>query len=141
MESVPCIVLRGLTAAQKVAYVIADNKIALNSGWDTDKLLGELERIADLDFNTDLTGFAEVELIELIDGDEGDAGSTTPDWSGMPEFDQPNDKPFRTVLVHLPDQAAVDAFAKRAGLKLTNATKYVWFPKKPEVAKTEAVYA
>lgn len=43
MESVPCIVLRGLTKAQKKAYVIADNKMALNAGWDEEKLLLELE--------------------------------------------------------------------------------------------------
>lgn len=146
LENVPCIVLTGLTEAQKAAYVIADNKIALNSGWDTDMLLEELDRIAsrglDMDIDLALTGFTEVEILKLIvdDTSEEDEGSQ-PDWGGMPEFNQPSDKPFRTVLVHLNDQASVDAFAKQTGLQLTDKTKYVWFPKQPKVAKAEAVYA
>ena len=44
MEEVPCIVLSGLTEAQKKAYIIADNKLALNAGWDDELLKLELEK-------------------------------------------------------------------------------------------------
>lgn len=139
MDSVPCIVLAGLSEGQKAAYVIADNKLALNSGWDADKLLEELGRIAELDLDIGLTGFAEVEVITLLDSD-ADVSDEQPDWSGMPEFDQPSDKPFRTVIVHLPDQAAVDEFAKKAGLSITDKTKFVWFPKATKVSRSGVVY-
>ena len=57
MEEVPCIVLSGLTKAQKKAYIIADNKMALNAGWDEELLKIELENLKELDFDLELTGF------------------------------------------------------------------------------------
>lgn len=69
MESVPCIVLRGLTKAQKKAYVIADNKMALNAGWDEEKLRLELEGLKELDFDLSLTGFSDEEMKDLLDPD------------------------------------------------------------------------
>lgn len=50
MEEVPCIVLSGLTEAQKKAYIIADNKMALNAGWDEELLKIELESLKELNF-------------------------------------------------------------------------------------------
>lgn len=57
MGEVPCIVLSGLTKAQKKAYIIADNQLALNAGWDLDTLKLELETLKELDFDIDLLGF------------------------------------------------------------------------------------
>ena len=62
-----CIVLEGLTKAQKKAYAIADNKMALNAGWDDEKLALELEGLKELDFDLSLTGFDEDELTKLDD--------------------------------------------------------------------------
>lgn len=66
MDEVPCIVLSGLTEAQKKAYVIADNKMALNAGWDDEKLKLELENLKELDFDLELTGFDSDELDQLL---------------------------------------------------------------------------
>jgi len=66
LEKVPTITLVGLSEAQKKAYVIADNKLALNAGWDTTALTAELERLQELDFNLDLTGFDADELAQLL---------------------------------------------------------------------------
>jgi len=66
LEKVPTITLAGLSEAQKKAYVIADNKLALNAGWDTTALTAELERLQELDFNLDLTGFDADELAQLL---------------------------------------------------------------------------
>lgn len=57
INEVPCIVLKGLTEAQKKAYVIADNQLALNSGWDLDMLRFEVESLQEMDFELDLLGF------------------------------------------------------------------------------------
>lgn len=66
MASVPVIVLEGLTDAQKRALVIADNKLALNAGWDMDLLSSEIEGLKDEDFDLSLLGFNEDELAALL---------------------------------------------------------------------------
>lgn len=66
MEEVPCIVLKGLTEAQKKAYIIADNKMALNAGWDEELLKIELENLKELDFDLGLTGFNIDELDDIL---------------------------------------------------------------------------
>ena len=66
LESVPCIRLDHLTEAQKKAYVIADNKLALNAGWN-DQMLGlELADLQGLGFDLELTGFNKDELASLM---------------------------------------------------------------------------
>ena len=70
MEEVPCIVLKGLTEAQKKAYIIADNKMALNAGWDEELLKLELENLKELDFDLDLTGFNVDELDDIFQAEE-----------------------------------------------------------------------
>jgi ParB-like chromosome segregation protein Spo0J len=62
MDEVPTIMLDGLSDAQKKAYVIADNKLALNAGWDMDLLAVEIEQLKELDFDIDLLGFNIDEL-------------------------------------------------------------------------------
>lgn len=66
LESLPCIVLSHLTKAQKRAYIIADNKLALNAGWDFTRLQEEFAFLKDNDFNIELTGFSIEELCELF---------------------------------------------------------------------------
>lgn len=56
MAEVPTVTLAGLTVAQKKAYVIADNSLALNAGWDVELLRLELDALEDLDFDIDLLG-------------------------------------------------------------------------------------
>ena len=57
LSEVPCIKLDYLTEAQKKAYIIADNQLALNAGWNEELLALEIEELNDLDFNLDLLGF------------------------------------------------------------------------------------
>lgn len=77
LKYVPCMVAAGWTEAQKRAYVIADNKLALNAGWDLDMLSAEFGALAEANFDLSLTGFGELELADLMAGSEpegGDAG-------------------------------------------------------------------
>ena len=69
MKEVPVVVLDHLTDTQKKAYVIADNKLALNASWDVDLLNQEIMSLGDLDFDTSLLGFSESELEGL--GEDG----------------------------------------------------------------------
>lgn len=66
MKEVPCLRLSHLTDAQKKAYIIADNKLALNAGWDDEMLAIELRELKDGDFDLSLTGFDDDELAALL---------------------------------------------------------------------------
>ena len=80
LKLVPTITLAGLSEAQRKAYVIADNKLTENGGWDVDALRVEIERLSELDFDIELTGMdansikeildIEVDLPELFTGDK-----------------------------------------------------------------------
>lgn len=57
MKEVPCLFVEDLTDEQKRAYILADNKLALDAGWDDEILREEIKALADLDFDVSLTGF------------------------------------------------------------------------------------
>ncbi len=67
ITKVPCIELAHMTEAQKRAYVIADNKLALNAGWDDEVLALELQALQGEGFDIDLTGFDDAELAALLE--------------------------------------------------------------------------
>lgn len=73
IEEVPVIVMAGLTAAQKKAYVIADNKLALNAGWDDEMLRVEFEELQEMGFDLELTGFSldEIAGLQIDEIEEG----------------------------------------------------------------------
>jgi DNA modification methylase len=77
MTEVPVIELKGLTKAQQRAYLIVDNKLALDAGWNEELLRLELADLKALDFDLGLTGFDETELAGLLA--EGTQGLTDPD--------------------------------------------------------------
>ena len=66
LEEVPCIKEDFLTEAQKRAYILADNKLALDAGWDEELLASELAELDELGFDLELSGFALDELEELL---------------------------------------------------------------------------
>ena len=67
LADVPCVIAEGWTEAQKRAYVIADNKLALNSDWDNELLKIELQEVEGGGFDLTLTGFDADELTSLFD--------------------------------------------------------------------------
>ena len=67
LESVPTVRLSHLSPAQRKAYVIADNKLALNAGWGREVLATELQGLIDIDFEVELTGFSLAEIDIVLD--------------------------------------------------------------------------
>ena len=65
IDEVPTILLDSLNEAQRAAYVIADNKLALNSGWNYDVLISEIDKLELMDFDIDVLGFDIGEIAEL----------------------------------------------------------------------------
>ena len=73
IEQVPCVFVDYLTEAQKKAYILADNRFALDAGWDEDMLRVEMEALQDMDFDISLTGFDEAEIADLFAADDNEA--------------------------------------------------------------------
>jgi len=80
LDDVPCMTATGWSEAKRRAYVIADNKLALNAGWEMDTLKIEMQELDELGFDLTLTGFDVGEMTALFDepdfapGTEGDQG-------------------------------------------------------------------
>jgi hypothetical protein len=92
LKRVPCIELAHLTDAQKRAYIIADNQLALNAGWDLSLLSSQIQELQTEDFDLNLLGFDTKELSELLEYQSGTEGLTDPD--EVPETpEQPVTKP------------------------------------------------
>ena len=89
LTDAPCMVATGWSEGQKRAYVLADNKLALNAGWDAEMLSLEIKGIADLGFDMTLAGFGEDELAALS------ADKT----EGLTDPDDVPDAPERPVTV------------------------------------------
>lgn len=101
-DEVPAITLQGLSDAQKKAYVIADNKLALNAGWDDEMLRVEFMELQEMGFDLELTGFSLDEIAEL----EFDSDCET----DMPELNDGDKEPFqqKTFTLHDEQAAVVD---------------------------------
>lgn len=80
-KTVPTIALSHLSEAERRAYVLADNKLALNAGWDSEILAIELQALVDLDFDVELTGFSLAEIDVVLD----EANDADPDGVDAPE--------------------------------------------------------
>lgn len=85
-RSVPTLCLAHLSAAERRAYVLADNKLALNAGWDREILAIELQALIDLEFDIELTGFSLAEVDLAID----EANESSSDGPMAPEDAIPN---------------------------------------------------
>lgn len=73
IEEVPCVFVDYLTPAQKKAYILADNRMAMDAGWDEELLRVEIEALQAESFDVGLTGFDEKDIEELFAGEDGDA--------------------------------------------------------------------
>ena len=67
ITEIPCVYVDHFTEAQKKAYILADNRMALDAGWDDDLLAVEMEELQNLGFDLGLTGFDESEIADLFD--------------------------------------------------------------------------
>ena len=72
IDEIPCVFADHLTEAQKKAYIIADNRMAMDAGWDEELLRVEIEALQEMDFDPMLTGFDEAELADLFAGDDAE---------------------------------------------------------------------
>ena len=107
MSEVPVIELDGLSDVQKRAYIIADNKMALDAGWDDELLKIEFEDLKIEGYDLDKTGFSEVEIGNVLNGWDSD----------IPELDE-DGEPDTSSRIVLKIAAEDEAQAKEV---ITNA--------------------
>jgi len=118
LDTVPVVIATGWTEAQKRAYVIADNKLALNAGWDNELLALELGELGELGFDLELTGF-DADEIAALTPQEIPPGLTDED--EVPEApEEPVTKPGDVWIlgrhrVMCGDSTSVDAVEKLMG--------------------------
>jgi hypothetical protein len=93
LDEVPTMTAEGWTDAQKKAYVIADNKLALNAGWDNAMLAVEMQELGDLGFDLDLTGFGKDEIGELFPEDAKDSNEYSQKVD-VPTYEPSGEKPL-----------------------------------------------
>ena len=94
ITEVPCVYADHLTEAQKKAYILADNRMALDAGWDEEMLRVEIEALREMEFDPMLAGFDEKELAALYAGDGDEANDDDFDLSAALEkasFVEPGD--------------------------------------------------
>ena len=91
MAEVPVVIASGWSDGQKRAYVIADNKLALNAGWDNELLALELGELQGLGFDLELTGFDKKELQSILD--MAAAESIYSNKVAVPTYEPRNKKP------------------------------------------------
>jgi hypothetical protein len=118
MDEVPVIEASHLTEAQRRAYVIADNRLALDAEWDDEMLRVEFEELEALGFDLELTGF-EMEEIKQLDGlDDANANSGDSYTSKIltPQYEPTGDKPDITELYD--DIKAMDLIVSIQGSSL-----------------------
>lgn len=104
IKELPCVDASHLSETQRRAYVIADNQLALNAGWDLDMLRFEVSELSDSEFNLDLLGFADDVIGKLLDID-----------ADLPELPDGDRDPFQQKTFTLHDEQANlidDAIAK-----------------------------
>jgi ParB family transcriptional regulator, chromosome partitioning protein len=101
LAEVPVIVLDHLSAAQRRAYILADNQLALNAGWDMELLQQEIVGLNLADFDLSLLGFDEDRIAGLLEG-----GADVQELEEMPTLPSGDREPFQQMTFTLHDDQA-----------------------------------
>lgn len=106
---------------------LALNKIT--GSWDMEKLSALMKDLDLEGFDLDLTGFSQMEAAELLHwGETPGAPDPSDEWQGMPEFNQGEELGVKRLIVHFGTWEDVRAFSELVGQKITEKTKWIWFP-------------
>lgn len=97
--------------------------------WEQEKLDKELQKLQDMGIDLDLTGF---EITEDIDYNAI--------YQGMPEFENEDQESYRKIIVHFDSDEDAEMFGVAIKQKITDKTKYIWFPQKEEEKQQDKKY-
>ena len=129
LKAVPVIRREGLSEADKLGYVIADNQATFNSPWDPQTLGMDLGELKGLGFEMSLVGFEESAMLAyLTTPTDGVPVSPDTEWVGMPEFAHEDKTAYRSLIVHFPDEQAVERFKEAVGRTFPDTARMIWYP-------------
>lgn len=123
----PCIDASGLSEAERKAYILADNQIALRSGWDFDLAAAELADLEAADFDLSPLAFTQADLSAIFIERQFGEFDPTKAYGGMPEF-APVARSFRSIMLHFETEADWKDFQDRIGQEISEKAKYAWHP-------------
>lgn len=130
ISEVPCVFVDYLTPAQKKAYIIADNRMALDAGWDEEMLKVEIEALQAEDFDLSLTGFDEKELAAFFDDDSDTKDDDFDVGAEMENLSLQN--PVTSGCSVITDLSAVTAQSRKPTSSLWTANRLIlWLPTRP----------
>jgi ParB-like chromosome segregation protein Spo0J len=125
------IVRTDLKGSEATAYAIADNRTAELAEWDQTGLAETLRALESESFDLDAVGFTADEIDALCERLGGEiVDDAAGEWEGMPEFEQPDQMPHRTIHMHFDDDQAVMDFARIIGQSVSDKTKSLWYPER-----------
>lgn len=138
IAEVPCVFVDHLTEAQKKAYILADNRMAMDAGWDEELLRVEIEALQGADFDVGLTGFDDKEIADLFKTDSGKVEDDDFDLTALEKASFVEEGDVWVVGKHRlicgdatnPDHVAKLMDGKRANLILTDPPYGVSFKSK-----------
>lgn len=128
VEEVPVDYQNYASDAEEWADLIADNRIAELSRMDHSGLKDLLTEIDSGAFDMDLTGFDMGSLEDLMTRGMPPANDPDEEWEGMPDFDQQDKTPFRSLIVHFVDEEGVADFKKVVGQDFSDLAKFIYHP-------------
>ena len=120
------------------AFVIADNKIQLNSTWDMERLWDQVQELNTMGFDVDILGFDNAELLPMLDSNT--VTDTLGEWDNMPDFSQEDKTPDSTIYVHFENDSDRQDFAKLIGQSITEKTKTLWYPQQEQMDTKNKAY-
>lgn len=132
LTEVPVHVAKGLNKAQAKAYRLMDNRSHEEATWDNDLLKVEFEELSDMDIDSALTGFDALEIERLM-GEVVEKFDANDEWQGMPEFENEDLTPVRSVIVHFSSEEDAQLFAALVNQTITDKTKFIWYPKQEKI--------
>ena len=142
IKRIPVIKVNDLSPEQVKAFRIMDNKTNDYSVWDYDLLKEEIIDLKELGLNIeDLTGFKPEEITFLLQN-ENEKNNAYLEWrdSGNIDFDNQNLTGYKTIIIHFPDKKNMDAFSELIKQKVTERTRFIWFPEQPKDNEKEREY-
>jgi ParB-like chromosome segregation protein Spo0J len=122
------------TEEQAMAYLVADNETRRGAEPSDTELAALLDELQQQDFDIGAMGFDDAEYSALLDGltpvldEDGDDVDQADLWKGMPEFEQEDLTPWKTLHVHFQCMDDYMNFAQLVEQKLTERTRYIWYP-------------
>ena len=139
LEKVPTVSVANLDEEQKKALVIADNKIATNSTWDEDLLWEQIRQLNENGFDLNILAFDQMEILPMLNADNVVNDPST-EWVDMPEYEQEDLMPKRTILLHFEKEEDIESFSQLIGQKITDKTKWIWYPEQEEFTVADKQY-